>query len=60
MEGIHKYNVEFVIVSFRKDSYWLPREQESFEALIRAYPGAFQLVHGEPRLKIYKIIPDFT
>jgi hypothetical protein len=60
MEGIHKYKVEFVIVSLRKDSYWLPREQASFETLVRAYPGAFQLVHDEPRLKIYKIIPDFA
>ena len=60
MEGIRKYNVEFIIVNEREYSYWLPPEQDCFQSLARAYPGNFQLVHQEPRLKIFEVVPDFT
>jgi hypothetical protein len=60
MEGIHKYNVEFIIVNERGNSYWLPPEQDCFQSLARRYPGYFQLVHQEPRLKIFAVVPDFT
>jgi hypothetical protein len=61
MEGICKYKVEFVIVSTNKKySYWLPPEKECLEVLARAYPRAFQLVHEEPGLEIFRVIPDFA
>jgi len=60
MDGIHKYNVDFIIVNEREYSYWLPSDQDCFESLANDYPGNLQLLHQEPRLRIYKIIPDFT
>jgi Dolichyl-phosphate-mannose-protein mannosyltransferase len=60
MEGIRKYKVEFVIVNDRQNSYWLPPEHECFGSLSRAYPKAFQVVHQELGLRIYKIITDFA
>jgi len=55
MNGIRRYGVEFVVVSDREVSYWLPPEQDCFEALVQAYPGQFGLVHQEPRLKIFQV-----
>jgi hypothetical protein len=60
MQGIHKYNIEFIVVNEREYSYWLPPEQDSLQPLLHAYPGGFQLVYHEPRLSIYAVIPDFT
>jgi hypothetical protein len=51
MEGIRRHGVEFVVVTDKKESYWLPPDQDCFEALASAYPRAFRLVHEESRLE---------
>ena len=56
MEGIRKHKVQFIILSERLYSYWLPPESIPFEALSRLYPHDFQLVHDEPLFKIYKFV----
>jgi len=58
MEGIQQYNVEFVIVSDRKFSYWLPQERDCFLPLVSAYPRAFRLVHEGPQFRIFAVVPD--
>ncbi len=58
MQGIRKYGVQFVIVNKRSKSYWIPPEQDCFQSLFSAYPKAFRLVHEEPRLRIFEIVPD--
>ena len=61
MEGIRKYNVEFVVVTERpRYSYWLPPENICFEALIRSYPTSFHLVHEEPQFRVWRVNPDFS
>jgi hypothetical protein len=60
MEGIQKYNVKFIVIDERQYSYWYPTEEDCFQSLTRAYPGSFQLVHEEPRLKIFEVAPDYT
>lgn len=56
MKGIRDHNVELVIVSERPDNYFLPPEDVCFESLSHSYPGAFSLVHEEPRFKVFKFI----
>jgi hypothetical protein len=58
MDGIRRHKVEFVIVNRREDTYWFPPDQDCFEPLFSAYPKTFRLVHEEPRLRIFQIVPD--
>jgi len=55
MDGIRHHGVEYVVVTDRVNSYWLPPEGKCFDELTRAYPGQFRLVHEEPRLKIFRV-----
>jgi hypothetical protein len=56
MDGIRKYGVEFVVVNHRSWSYWLPREAECFEALVRAHPTSFRLIQEGPRFQIFEVV----
>jgi hypothetical protein len=56
MEGIQRHRVEFVIVHRRETTYWWPPEEICFEALSRAYPEAFRLVHEGPRFSIFEAL----
>jgi len=60
MEGIRKYNVEVVIVTKRKVSYWLPPEEDCFQSFLKAYPGAFDLVYETPRFGIFELVSTFS
>ena len=60
MEGIRKHKVEFIIVTSRGNSYWLPREQDCFAPLVTTYPNSFRLVHEGPRFRIFEVVPDFS
>jgi hypothetical protein len=55
MDGIRHHGVEYVVVTDRAKSYWLPPEEKCFDELTRAYPGRFRLVHEEPRLRIFRV-----
>jgi hypothetical protein len=56
MEGIRKQKVEFVIITERRQNYWLPPENICFDSVYRAYPEAFELVHEEPLFRVFKVV----
>ncbi|HEY1374909.1 MAG TPA: glycosyltransferase family 39 protein [Candidatus Binatia bacterium] len=56
MEGIRKQKVEFVIVTERRQNYWLPPESICFDSVYRAYPKAFELVHEESLFRVFKVV----
>jgi hypothetical protein len=58
MNGIHRHKVEFVIISKRAISYWLPPENVCFDSLLRTYPSAFYLVYEEPKFSVYRFVPE--
>jgi hypothetical protein len=60
MDGIRKHKVEFVIVSVRHYSYWLPPESVCFESLLHTYPDAFQLVHEESQFAVFKVVSEHS
>jgi hypothetical protein len=60
MEGIRKHQVEFVVISNRSVNYWLPSERVCFDSLLRTYPNAFQLVHEEPRFRVFEFVPEYS
>lgn len=60
IEGIRRHHVEFIVISERRNNYWLPPESNCFASLLRAYPNAFRLVHEEPRFRIFKFVPDYS
>jgi hypothetical protein len=55
MDGIYRYHVRYVVVTDGNESYWKPTSLECFKSLIRAYPGAFQLVHQMPHDQVYAV-----
>ena len=55
MEGIRKYNVNYVILIRRKQSYFLPPEEDCFAALLANNASEFRLVADTPKYRIYKI-----
>jgi hypothetical protein len=56
MDGIHKYDVAYVVVSQRSSSYWIPPEEDCFASLVRAYPASFRLVSQGPRFQIFEMM----
>jgi hypothetical protein len=54
MEGIRKYKVNYVILIHRKQSYFLPPEEDCFAAVLAANPNTFRLVVESARYRIYK------
>lgn len=60
MDGIRKHKVEFVIVTSREVSYWLPPDQDCFEPLVSSYPRAFRLVHKGSQFRIFEVGSDLS
>jgi hypothetical protein len=56
MEGIRKNNVDFVIVVRRKDSYYLPTDDDSFAPLLAAYQDNFRMVRQTPEFRIFQVV----
>ena len=56
MEGIRKYNVNYVILIRRKLSYFLPTEEDCFASLLANYGSEFRLVADTPEYRIYKVV----
>jgi hypothetical protein len=54
MQGIQNYKVSYVILIHRKQSYFLPPEEDCFAAMLEANPNAFLLVAETARYRIYK------
>jgi hypothetical protein len=55
MDGISKYNVDFIVVTDRQQSYWMPSDAVCFERLRDAYPASFALWHEQPGLRIFRV-----
>jgi hypothetical protein len=60
MDGVRRYNVQYVVVVAGNDSYWSPPASDSFALLSKAYPNAFELVHRSAQGSVYQILPDAT
>jgi hypothetical protein len=54
MEGIRKYKVNYVILIRRKQSYFLPPEEDCFAAMLAQNANAFRLVAETSGYRIYE------
>ncbi len=54
MEGIRKYKVNYVVLIRRKQSYFLPPEEDCFAAVLAENANAFRLVIETKGYRIYK------
>jgi hypothetical protein len=55
MDGIRQYHVGAILVVHQAQSYWFPTEEQCFQSLAQAYPGAFQLVHSDTDSRFYEV-----
>jgi hypothetical protein len=55
MEGIRKHGVDFVIVVRRKNSYYLPSDEDCFARLLNVYPDPFRLVDQTSDFRIFRV-----
>jgi hypothetical protein len=55
MDGIRRHHIGAILIVHQAQSYWLPPEDVCFEALLRAYPGGFQLVHQDGDAWVYDV-----
>jgi 4-amino-4-deoxy-L-arabinose transferase-like glycosyltransferase len=58
IEGIRKYKVDYISVIKRKDSYFLPPDDDSMAALLASYPSAFRPVAQTPEVRIFQVLKD--
>ena len=60
MDGITKYHVQYVVVQDAEgeNSYWQPPEQDTFDRLLTAQPGRFQLVQHVARGRVFEVVPQ--
>ncbi len=56
MEGITKYKVNYVVLIRRKESYFLPPEEDCFTAVLRENANAFRLLVNTAKYRIYETI----
>jgi hypothetical protein len=56
MNGILKNRVDFLIVVHRKDSYYLPPDEECFDRLVAAHPDNFQLTYRGSDFRIFRVM----
>jgi hypothetical protein len=56
MDGIRRFQIRQIVVVDRSDSYWKPSDRECFQALSRAYPHAFHLVHQGPQSNVFEVV----
>ena len=55
MDGIQRHRVGAILVVHQAQSYWLPPEDVCFQALLQAYPGAFQLTYRDLDTWVYEV-----
>ena len=55
MEGIRRHHIGAILVVHQAQSYWLPPEDVCFQALLQAYPGAFQLTYRDLDTWVYEV-----
>jgi Dolichyl-phosphate-mannose-protein mannosyltransferase len=55
MNGIRRYQVQYIVVADGYDSYWKPPAADCFSAVARAYPDAFHLVRQMPHERVYEV-----
>ncbi|HKV64729.1 MAG TPA: hypothetical protein VJO16_22685 [Candidatus Acidoferrum sp.] len=56
MDGIRKYKVNYVVLIHRRQSYFLPPEEDCFAAVLAANANAFRLVTETPSFRIYETV----
>jgi len=56
MDGIRRYNVEFLIVAHHSKSYWLPTEEACFQSLAQTYGSAFHLVNRGRDYQVFEVM----
>lgn len=54
MEGIRRYKVNYVVLIRRKQSYFLPPEEDCFAAVLADNPGAFRLASENTKFRVYE------
>ncbi|HVN37762.1 MAG TPA: hypothetical protein VMW19_06240 [Myxococcota bacterium] len=55
MEGIRRHGVQWVVVTDKNWSYWLPKESDVFQGLLAAHSEAFQLEAAGPRWRVFRV-----
>jgi len=58
MNGVHRYNVQYIVVVTGNDSYWSPPASDCFALLYKTYPKAFELVHQSGNESVYEVSAD--
>ena len=56
VDGIQLYKVDYLIVVVRGDSYYVPRDEDSFAFLYKSHSDKLHLVHDASELKSYQVI----
>jgi hypothetical protein len=56
MDGIQSHKINYVIVVERDDTFYLPKDEDSFAALYKSFPDKMRLVYQAPELKIFQVI----
>jgi hypothetical protein len=56
MDGIRKYKVNYVVLVHRRQSYFLPPEEDCFAAVLAAHANAFRLVSETSSFRIYETV----
>jgi hypothetical protein len=55
MAGIQKHGIDFVVVVRRKDSYYLPADDDCFAPLLAAYPDDFRPVVQNSEFRVFQV-----
>lgn len=58
MDGIQIHKVEYILVVSRFANYYLPPDDVGMDALLAAYPKAFELVYSAPAFKVFRPLPN--
>jgi hypothetical protein len=58
MEGIVKHHVDIVLVVKRQQSYYLPSDEDSFSALVHAFPNNFRLIYRKDQFRLFQVLSD--
>ncbi|MGB6596113.1 MAG: hypothetical protein WBE70_03230, partial [Candidatus Acidiferrum sp.] len=58
MDGIQIHKVEYILVVSRFANYYLPPDDGGMDALLAAYPKAFERVYSAPAFKVFRPLPN--
>jgi len=56
MEGVRRLKVEYVIVTHREGSYYLPSDDDCFAPLLAAYPHALRLLFQSWEFRVFQVV----